>query len=48
MAKNEVQQLRIPAIDKAVVRELKMQAIEQGKSLQQRVIELLEKATSGK
>ncbi|HET6220163.1 MAG TPA: hypothetical protein VFE27_24255 [Acidobacteriaceae bacterium] len=40
-----MQQLRIPAIDSAVVNKLKMQALQQGKSLQQLVIDLLEKAT---
>lgn len=45
MEKNGVQQLRIPAIDIATVNKLKMQAIEAGKSLQQHVIDLLEKAT---
>ncbi|HTH42877.1 MAG TPA: hypothetical protein VL498_06915 [Terracidiphilus sp.] len=47
MATNGKQQLRIPAIDTAVVNKLKMQAIEQGKSLQEHVIALLVKATSG-
>jgi hypothetical protein len=45
MAKNGIQALRIPVIDVALVNKLKMQAIEQGKSLQQHVIDLLEKAT---
>ena len=45
MTKNGIQQLRIPAIDVAIVNKLKMQAIEAGKSLADHVIDLLEKAT---
>lgn len=40
-----MQQLRIPAIDAALVNKLKHLALEQGKSLSQLVIDLLEKAT---